>query len=88
MIPARISGATRVIGKINGYQGLPVRDALINCPVNGPDTPNMETAWIPSPAEIAAINRGAPIILRLLGTMHPPVTLYVGIAPGEEGDNA
>jgi hypothetical protein len=77
----RIQGATRVIGKSQGYIGLPLRDVVINDAVNGPATPAMETAWLPSPAEIEAIVAGAPIILRVLGTAHPPVMLEVGEAP-------
>ncbi len=74
----RIEGATRVLGKSQGYMGLPLRDIAIECTVNGPSTPAMETAWLPTPAEIAAIDAGAPVILRILGTGHPPVMVYAG----------
>lgn len=77
----RISGATRVLGQSQGYLGLPLRDVLISCSVGGEQTPAMETAWLPTPAEIAAIRSGAPIILRVLGTAHPPVMLEVGEVP-------
>ncbi|HLP70429.1 MAG TPA: hypothetical protein VK181_23225 [Rhizobium sp.] len=77
-----IAGHTRIIGKSQGYLGLPIRDIATDCPVNGPGTPAMETAWLPTPDEIEAINAGAPIILRILGTGHPPVSLYVGEVPG------
>lgn len=77
----RISGATRVLGQAQGYLGLPLRDVLISCSVGGEQTPAMETAWLPTPAEIAAIIAGAPIILRVLGTAHPPVMLEVGEVP-------
>jgi len=77
----RIEGCTRVLGKSQGYLGLPLRDITINDFVGGPGTPAMETAWLPTPAEIAAINAGAPIILRVLGTAHPPVMLMTGQAP-------
>ncbi|NEH72327.1 hypothetical protein [Rhizobium leguminosarum] len=76
-----IQGHTRIIGKSQGYIGLPLRDVVTNDTVNGPDTPAMETAWIPDPDEIAAIVAGAPIILRILGTVHPPVMIYVGEVP-------
>lgn len=76
-----ISGCTRIIGKAQGYLGLPVRDIIVNDTVNGPETPAMETAWLPTPDEIAAIAAGAPIILRILGANHPPVMLDVGEAP-------
>ncbi|MCA0278482.1 MAG: hypothetical protein LCH86_20995 [Proteobacteria bacterium] len=77
----RISGCTRVIGQSQGYLGLPLRDVVISCTVNGPETPAMETAWFPTPDEIAAITAGAPVILRVLGTAHPPVMLYTGEKP-------
>jgi hypothetical protein len=77
----RIQGATRELGKGQGYIGLPLRDVIINCTVGGPSTPAMETAWLPTPDEIAAIVAGAPIILRVIGTAHPPVMLTVGDPP-------
>jgi len=77
----RIEGATRVLGKSQGYLGLPLRDEVINCVVNGQGTPCMTTAWEPSPKEIAAINAGAPIYVRLVGIAHPPIMVEVGNAP-------
>jgi hypothetical protein len=81
MMIKRIEGATRVIGKSQGYLGLPLRDEAISCTVGGPDTPCMVTAWEPTPAEIARINSGAPVLLRVLGTAHPPVMIEVGDVP-------
>ena len=81
MIIARIAGATREIGKSQGYLGLPLRDEPIDCPVNGPQTPSMVTAWTPTPDEIARLQAGAPVYLRILGTVHPPVMLTVGEIP-------
>lgn len=77
----RIDGATCVIGKSQGYLGLPLRHVSVNCSVGGDGTPAMESAWFPTPAEISAIVRGAPVILRVIGEKHPPVMLEVGIAP-------
>lgn len=81
MIIKHIAGATRVIGKSQGYIGLPLRDETINCTVRGPATPCMVTAWEPTPAEIERIRAGAPVLLRVLGTAHPPVMIEVGEAP-------
>jgi hypothetical protein len=81
MIIKRIEGATRVLGKAQGYLGLPLRDEMIFDLVNGPGTPSMVTAWEPTPDELARINAGAPILLRVLGTAHPPVMLSVGDPP-------
>lgn len=78
----RITGATRIIGKSQGYRGLSLRDEKIDDAVNGPDTPSMVTAWLPTPEELAALNAGAAIHLRILGTAHPPVMLSVGEPPG------
>lgn len=79
----RIEGATRVLGKSQGYYGLPIRDVLLNDSVNGPDTPAMQTAWFPTPDELAAINAGAPIVLTVLGRGHPPVMLSTGDKPDD-----
>lgn len=77
----RIEGATRVIGLRQGYLGLPLRDEVINCSVGGPDTPRMVTAWLPTPAEIAAIVAGAAIHVGIIGTSHPPIMVMVGPVP-------
>lgn len=81
MMIKHIEGATRVLGKSQGYLGLPLRDELTNCAVNGEGTPSMVTAWEPTPAEIEAIIAGAPIYLRIIGTAHPPVNIEVGPHP-------
>jgi hypothetical protein len=77
MIAKRIVGTTRTIGKSQGYLGLSIRDQLIDCPVNGPDTPCMLTAWEPTPDELERLNQGKHIILRILGNQHPAVYLEV-----------
>lgn len=78
MIAARIKGTTRLIGKSQGYIGLAVRDQFTNCTVNGDGTPEMVTAWEPTPAELAALNAGAHVEVRILGTAHPPIIVQVG----------
>lgn len=78
---AMIEGATRIIGKSQGYLGLPIRDEAIHCTVGGEGTPCMVTAWQPTPDELARLNAGASVHLRLLGTAHPPVIVEVGEAP-------
>jgi hypothetical protein len=79
----RIEGATRTIGKSQGYLGLPRRDEVINCAVNGPSTPVMVTAWFPSPEELVALAAGAAIHVRILGTAHPPIMVGVGLVPSD-----
>lgn len=73
----RIEGATRVMGKSQGYLGLPVRDEKTD------DVPCMVTSWHPTPKELAALNAGAPVHVRVLGRSHPPIS--VGIGPTPEG---
>ena len=82
MLISRIEGCTRTIGKSQGYLGLPLRDELLTCSVGGPDTPAMVSAWEPTPAELAQLQAGASVHLRVLGMAHPPVLLYVGPVPG------
>ena len=80
MISLAIEGTTRRIGKSQGYLGLCVKDFTY-----GDGTRAMQTAWEPTPAEIARIVAGQPIILTILGTGHPPVMIDVAI-PHREGD--
>lgn len=77
----RIKNTTRVIGKSQGYIGLPVRYETINDKVNGENTPSMVTAWFPTPKELEAINKGAAIHVRILGNRHPPIMVGVGEVP-------
>ena len=76
-----IEGATRAVGARQGYLGLPIRDEVMNCSVNGPDTPVMVTAWQPTPDELARLVAGGSIQLRVLGIIHPPVILEVPHLP-------
>lgn len=85
----RINGATRTLGKSQGYIGLPLRDEVLlgigtlrdDLFLDGTRNklvPSMTTAWELTPDEIRRHIDGAPLMLRLLGNMHPPVMLYVG----------
>lgn len=78
-----IEGVTRIIGKSQGYLGLPIRDEIIQCTVNGDGTPAMVTAWTPTPDELDRLIAGASVHLRVLGTSHPPVMMSVGDPPSE-----
>lgn len=81
MMIGRPQGTTRVVGKSQGYLGLPIRDERFNCAVNGPDTPQMVTAWHPTPEELAALNAGAAVHVAMLGTTPPPMMVSVGPVP-------
>jgi len=81
MIISVIRGTTRVLGKSQGYLGLPVRDELRE------GVAFMVSAWEPTADEIAAIQAGAKIEVSIMGTVHPPIMLSVGTAPeGAEPD--
>jgi hypothetical protein len=84
MIIDHIAGATRVLGKGQGYIPLPLRDEIQTVRLrDGSEhaAPFMVTAWQPTPQEMAAIAKGAPIYLHLQGRSHPPVRLEVGEPP-------
>ena len=83
MMIGRIEGATRVLGKSQGYLGLPLRDEVINCTVSGEATPAMGTAWLPTPEELELLNAGASVHVRIIGAAHPPIMLDVGPVPGQ-----
>ncbi|ACS41623.1 hypothetical protein [Methylorubrum extorquens] len=80
MLIQRISGTTRVLGKAQGYSGLPVKDEPIDMAFDGgvERVNMMVTAWEPTPDELARLNAGAPILLHILGEAHPPVRMEVG----------
>lgn len=94
MLSARIEGATRVVGKSQGYLGLPIkdekvevpaeiRDIVIDCTVNG-RTPAMVTAWEPTPEDLVKLNAGASVHVRILGNRPPPMMVEVGPVPLSE----
>lgn len=86
MIPARIDGCTRVLGAPPGWtpetsgpcRGLPIRDDIAG------DLRVMISCWEPTPAELAALNAGAKVMLRIVGVQHPPVMLWTGHIPEGE----
>lgn len=78
MLPVRIEGTTRRLGAPEGWDkeerhcgGLAIRDE-----VDG-GLPMMVSSWEPAPDEVLALMGGARIMLRLVGTAHPPVALWV-----------
>ena len=82
----RITSATRNLGAPADWDpskdgvcgGLPIRDEP-----HSPGVNRMVSAWFPTPDEIALIQNGAAIYLAVIGTAHPPVSLYVGNPPPE-----
>lgn len=71
----RIEGATRTLGKSQGFLGLPLRDEVVD------GQAMMVSAWEPTPAEVIRLEAGASIIVRLWGEHHPPIKLEVGEVP-------
>jgi hypothetical protein len=91
----RIVGATRVLGRSQGYYGLPVRDDVIEAgelphmlhvmghnPVDG-TVPTMQTVWHLSLEEIERVAAGAGIHVSLVGIAHPPIMVSVGEPPAD-----
>lgn len=82
MIIARIRGFTRELGKSQGYRGLPIRDETFPDGQGG-ETPYMTSAWEPTPQELAMLNAGGKLMLRVMGNQHPPVALWCEPPPAE-----
>ncbi len=83
MLIASIENATVTIGRDQGFLGLPLRVEPWHCPVSG-DTIALTSAWSPTPEELAALNAGASVHVRLINvTRHPPIMLEVGPVPGD-----
>jgi hypothetical protein len=82
MIPRRIAGATHHLGAPQGWdeaaQG-PCGRLHVRVLPEG----ICESAWEPTPDELAALNAGASIILGVVGGQ-PPVMLSVETPPAED----
>ena len=75
MIVNVIEGYTHIIGRDQGYGGLPIRGEVID--VNGGVLEVMASSWTPTPRELRTLLQGGSIVLRVGGTMHPPVSMNV-----------
>lgn len=67
-----------VLGAPPGWdqQGVPC-DALPVTRGTLDGIPAIVSYWLPSPEELAALNRGYAVALHVLGVAHPPVALSV-----------
>lgn len=75
MIPKRISGANLNLGAPKGWE--PEKDGnCIHLAVRLVDGNIYQSAWEPSPDELAALNAGGSIVLSVVGGQ-PPVMLSV-----------
>lgn len=69
MTPGAIEGANiLLLGNSDDVQDLPA--------VRTEDG-EFVTAWYPTPTELAALNRGNPVYLFIIGSSHPPVRVGV-----------
>lgn len=86
MLVGRIPNATRVLGAPGDWDkssqgpcaGLPIQD------IDTSAGPGMMSVWEPTPEELARLNAGAKVSLVVLGRVHPPVSLSVGMPPKDE----
>lgn len=77
MLIAMIDGHTRICGRSQGYNGLPVRDEMQEDNM----TNIMHTAWTPTPEEIERIKAGANVIVSLIGLNPQPLLVTVAEPP-------
>lgn len=78
MMKQRIKGATRELGKPRDWDdskgscgSLPIRDEM------QPYGNTMTSAWQPTPDELERLNKGASVLLYIVGEVHPPVAVEV-----------
>lgn len=81
-IPPGDRDRIRVIGRSQGYIGLPV---CFTATIDGPSgalTPMLVTAWQPTPDELARLNAGASVLVKLINIgQHPPIAVEVSEGP-------
>lgn len=96
----RIKGATRELGRSQGYVPLNLRDDFTTDEATGKQLHSMTAAFEVMPDEMARIAKGAPVYVSIYGTMlpigatlldhinagsgWPPILLMVGSVPTEE----
>lgn len=75
MIPRIIKGATHCLAEMQSeYSKLYIRREVHIA--DGVDVA-LASAWEPTPDELYRLNRGASVILKVGGDVHPPVILEV-----------
>jgi hypothetical protein len=73
-----MAGGHWVLLKAEGAEDLPAERCRFRDPRTGDESNGYETTWDPDPGEQKALVNGAPIILRVWGDGHPPISLGVG----------
>ncbi len=75
-----IKGCTRRIGAPEGWDhekdGICHTVEVVDQEIDGSNW--MTTAWIPKPDELKRLNDGMPILLMIMGSRHPVVSLQIG----------
>lgn len=91
MLIRRINGCTEVIGEDQGYLGLPIRKVKKATTIAGVtrSLEHIETAWEPTPKELALLNQGQSVVLSVLtfGGPVPPQNVYVEPIPDDALDD-
>jgi len=80
-IPPGDAGAIKVIGREQGFLGLAVHFTTTFDTGIQQECPCLQTAWTPSPDELAILNSGGNVMVQLLAHQHPPIAVYVDYAP-------
>ena len=83
MISLRIPQATRWLGAPLGWKPDEQGDC-VHLAIRDIDTsagPAMMSLWEPTPDELARLNAGAKVSLLVVGNIHPPVSVSVGMVP-------
>lgn len=77
----RIPGTTRVLGKTQGYLGLPIRDKEMFDKALEKKVNSMTSAWLPTPKELEILNSGGAVHVTIFGPDHPPMLVSCGEPP-------
>lgn len=81
MNPGRIAGANFGFGAPEGWNAAEHGECCTLPVLNTGKI--LQSAWFPSPEELAALNSGCPVILNIFARQHPVVA--IGVSPVPEG---
>jgi hypothetical protein len=79
----RIEGATRVLGKDQGYIPLPVRDRRVIDQATGKEVNELAIAFELTPLEMEGLINGMTLYVSMYAITPPPVRVYVGASPDD-----
>jgi hypothetical protein len=71
-----------IIGREQGFKGLAVHFTTVFDTGIQQECPCLETAWTPSPGDLARLNAGGNVKVRILAQQHPPIAVYTDDEPG------